>query len=103
MPLCTTQSNQQSNMEHLLDAAERAESIPTQREMSRDVSNQPACFRNANLTNQEFGLESAQIFGPVQTREELNESSTESNPWHKDYVPKFVGLGTPTVRDRLYT
>ena len=91
-----------SNMEHLLDAADRAEPIPTQREMSRDVSNHLTCFRSANLTNQEFGLESTQIFGTVQTREELNESSTEPNPWHRDYVAKFVGHGTSTVRDRVY-
>ena len=71
--------------------------------MCRDVSNHATCFRNDNLTNQEFCLDSAQIFETVQTREELNESSTEPNPWHRDYVPKLVGPGTPTVHDRVHS
>ena len=90
-------------MEHLLEAAECAEFIPTQLEMSTDPSNHANCFGSANSANKEFAIENTQIFETTYTSEELNVSSMQPNPSHRDSVPKLVGVVTPTMRDCVFT
>ena len=89
-------------MEHLLEAAERAESILIQREMPTDASDHATCFRSSDSSKQEFGSGNTQIFETAHPREELNASSTQTNSSYRDYVPKFVGLATTTMRNRGY-
>ena len=43
-------------MEYLLETAERAEPVPTQREMSTDAINHATHFRIVNSKNQEFDI-----------------------------------------------